>query len=84
MITVPTVTPVLGDAFLVRPSEAVPAVLVMVQVMLSPLAGVTENDVPLPLGSVVLELPLVLVQAIELAYWPMTEAEPPAIASVSV
>src|SRR2546423_569828 len=41
-------------------------VLVMVQVMLSPLAGVTENDVPLPDGSVVLEPPAVLVHEIEL------------------
>jgi hypothetical protein len=84
VITVPALTPTLGDAFLVRASDAVPAVFVMVQLMLSPFAGVTENDVPLPLGSVVDEPPFVLVHEIELPYCPITDADPAAIASVSV
>ena len=42
------------------------AVLVMVQEMLSPLAGVTANDVPAPLGSTVADAPFVFVHEIEL------------------
>src|SRR6478752_470566 len=42
------------------------AVLVMVQVMLSAAFGVSVNDVPAPLGSVVGEPEALLVQAIEL------------------
>ena len=60
------------------------AVLVMVQVMLSPLAGVSENDVPDPLGSVVADEPLVLEHEIEFVYEAIAETEPAAMASLSV
>ena len=69
---------------MVRPRVAVPAVLVIVQLMRSPLAGVTENDVPVPDGNTVGDPPVALEHEMELAYWPSTEVEPAAIASVSV
>src|SRR4051794_34901680 len=60
------------------------ALFVKVQVMLSPLAGVTVNEVPEPLGNTVPEEPAVFEQLIELRYEPIAEAEPPAIVSVRV
>ena len=79
----PRTTLVLGEV-LVIPSVAVPAVFVMVQVMTSPLVGVTENEVPVPDGRTVTEPAFAFEHEIELAYWPITEAEPAAIASVRV
>lgn len=65
-----------------RLSVGAGAVFVIVQVMASPAAGVTENEVPVPLGRVVADPPAELVQAIALAYELMTEADPPAMTSV--
>lgn len=52
--------------------------------MVSPFAGVTEKEVPDPLGRIVVEPELLFEQEIELKYAEIDDAEPPAIASVSV
>ena len=67
-----------------RVSFGAGAVFVKVHEIASATAGVIENDVPLPLGSVVLEPELLLVQAIELVYAPIADTEPLAIESVKV
>ena len=54
------------------------------QVIVSPFAGVTENEVPEPLGRTVGEPELLFVQEIELRYAEIDEADPPAITSVRV
>ena len=58
--------------------------LVKVHVMLSPLPGVRENEVPVPLGRVVVAPAVLFEHEIELAYAPIADTEPPAIASVRV
>src|SRR6476646_1925268 len=55
-----------------------------VQVITSPLAGVSANDAPAPLGSTVVEPAVLFVQAMLLVYCARTEDEPAAIASVRV
>ena len=58
--------------------------LVNVQLITSPKAGVTLNEVPVPLGSVVLEPLFVLEHEIELRYTLIAETEPAAMVSVRV
>lgn len=80
----PTITFVFGDAVLTRPRVAVPAVFVIVQVMRSPLAGVTEKDVPAPDGKKVEEPDAAFEHEMLPAYWPSAETEPDAMVSLRV
>ena len=67
-----------------RSSVGAGAVFVIVQVMASPAAGVTENEVPVPLGRVVEDPPAEFAHEIALAYELSAEEEPPAMTSVRV